>query len=146
MFKVYSTYKRTTDGINFNLLILDTTVPTTFVPGKKMDFFPPLPGFFPLFPGKIFFFPTILFLPWSLHTKLGEASRREEKTCHHYYFRPRPPRPDRTPSPSAAHRTETTPFVQLFPPNPIYLPPHRRRFNPTADAVLRYSDTTSPSF
>jgi hypothetical protein len=38
---------------------LGTTVPTTFVPGKKMVFFPPLPGFFPLFPGTNFFFPAI---------------------------------------------------------------------------------------
>ena len=47
---------------------------------------------------KSFFFPPYDSCRSSLYTKLGEASRREEKNCHHNYFHPRPPCPDRTPA------------------------------------------------
>jgi hypothetical protein len=75
--------------------------------------------------------------------------RRHETSIPHHrhfnFFHPRPPRPSRTHSPSATHRPETTPFAQSFHNDLIDLPPHRRRFNPTADAILQYSDSTPPS-
>ena len=86
---------------------------------------------------KSFFFPPYDSCRSSLYTKLGEARGREEKNSHHNYFRPRPPRPDRTPSPSAAHRPESTPFAQSLPRDPIYHPPHRRRFHTTATVATR---------
>ena len=60
-----------------------------------------------------------------------------------YFFHPPPPRPNPTLSPAAAHRPESTPFVQLLPLDPIDHPPPRRRFVFTAAAATsRRIDTT----
>jgi hypothetical protein len=76
----------------------------------------------------------------SLYTKLGKARGREEKNKHHNYFRPRPPRPDRTPSPAAAHRPETTPFAQSLTFDPIDIPPISAAYirPPQPSTIFRY--------